>query len=359
VLAGWKRDAALAAVVAACVLGSTLMQDSFDGGIQLNAFGVVLIVLSGGILAFHRRFPVLVAVGTFIGAGIYYPFVGASGPILVTFIIALYFVAASGRVVTAVVLAAVCMTVIAVGEVLSPKRHLDNIALFMLVGWMVAMVALGSVRNSRLAFADEASKRATTEERLRIARELHDVLAHNISLINVQASAALHRKGQSDEALAAIKQASKEALREVRATLGVLRAVDELAPTKPPGLHQLPELVERTRATGLDVALEMTADGEPRVLPPEVDLTAYRIIQEALTNVTRHASARSVHVRITYGDKDMSVQVNDDGNGGALVAGNGIRGMTERAQAIGGSLIVRSDGHGVRVAASLPLGASE
>jgi signal transduction histidine kinase len=178
------------------------------------------------------------------------------------------------------------------------------------------------------------------------------VLAHNISLINVQASAALHRRDGSFEALEAIKQASKEALTEVRTTLGVLRAVDEQAPTKPPGLHQLPELVDRTRAAGLAV----TVDGEPRALPPEVDLAAYRIIQEALTNVTRHAAAKSVEVRITYGDKEMSVQVNDDGRGGNLFAGNGIRGMTERAHAVGGTLTVTGTSDGVRVAASLPMG---
>lgn len=343
----------IATVVALAVLGSTLLQDRVDGGPQLDALGIALILLAGAVLALGQRYPVLVAVVTFVGCGIYYPFVGASGPILVTFIIALYYVSASGRVLVSGVFAGVCMAVIIVGEILSPVRHVDNIALFMLAGWMVAMVALGVVRNSRRAYADEASKRATTEERLRIARELHDVLAHNISLINVQASAALHRKNQSEEALEAIKQASKDALREVRATLGVLRAVDEEAPTRPPGLHQLPDLVSRTRQAGLDV----TVDGEPRPLPPEVDLTAYRIIQEALTNVTRHASARSVHVRITYGDKDMSVQVNDDGRGGNLVPGNGIRGMTERARAIGGSLTVSGDDQGVRVAASLPLGA--
>jgi signal transduction histidine kinase len=352
---GWKRDAVLAAVTGLGVLVSTLAQDRVEGGVQLDLLGGVLILVTGGMLALRRLFPVWVAIGTLLGCAIYYPFVGASGPILVTFVVALYFLAASGRVVVAVALAAITMAAIAVGEVLSPIRHVDNVAMFMLVGWLVAVIALGAVGNSRRAYADEASKRATTEERLRIARELHDVLAHNISLINVQANAALHRKNQAEPELEAIKQASKDALREVRATLGVLRAVDEPAPTKPPGLSQLPDLVRRTRDTGLEV----TVDGEPRALPPAVDLAAYRIIQEALTNVTRHASARSVHVRISHDDKDLSVQVNDDGRGGSLVAGNGIRGMTERARALGGSLTVQGSGEGVRVAASLPLGAKE
>jgi signal transduction histidine kinase len=351
-LIGVRRDALIAAAVAVAVLVSTLVQDDVDNAGELNAPGIAVILLCGGMLAFARRYPVVVAVGTFVGCGLYYPFVGAGGPILVTFILALYFVAASGRMVVAGVIGAVAMVVIVIGEVLGPRRHVDNIALFMLVGWIVAMIALGAVGNSRRAVAEEASRRATSDERLRIARELHDVLAHNISLINVQASAALHRRDGSFEALEAIKQASKEALTEVRTTLGVLRAVDEQAPTKPPGLHQLPELVDRTRAAGL----AMTVDGEPRALPPEVDLAAYRIIQEALTNVTRHAAANSVHVRITYGDKEMSVQVSDDGRGGSLVAGNGIRGMTERAHAVGGTLTVTGTSDGVRVAASLPMG---
>jgi signal transduction histidine kinase len=346
------RDVVWAAVVAVAVLVSTIVQDKVQGGVQLDFFGAVLILLTGGILAFRSRFPVWVAVGTLLGCAVYYPFVGASGPILATFVVGLYGAAAAGRIVIAVGLAALTMGAIGVGEIFSPIRHVDDIALFMLAGWLVAVIALGTAQHTRRAYVAEAEKRATGEERLRIARELHDVLAHNISLINVQASAALHRKDGGEEALQAIKGASKEALRELRATLGVLRQVDEQAPTAPPGLHQLGELVERTRATGLKV----TVDGEPRALPPEVDLAAYRIIQEALTNVSRHARAREVKVRIQYSDKDISVQVNDDGGGGNLVAGNGIRGMTERAQAIGGSLTVRGGADGVLVDARLPIG---
>jgi signal transduction histidine kinase len=346
---GWTRDVLFAALVLAGVLGLTIAQS----GVEL--IGVVAIGLTCATLVFRRRFPVTVTIATIIGCGLYYPFVGSAGPLLATFVLALYSVAAAGRLVTASVIAVVVMAAIVVAEVFSPRRHVDDIAMFMLVGWLVAVIALGAARHSRIAFVAEAEKRATGEERLRIARELHDVLAHNISLINVQASAALHRKNGETEALEAIKHASKDALKELRATLGVLRQVDEQAPTKPPGLQQLGVLVERTRATGIKV----NVDGEPRPLPPDVDLAAYRIIQEALTNVTRHASAREVHVRIHYGDKDMRVQVDDDGRGGEVKAGNGIRGMTERAQAVGGDLSVHSDGSGVRVAARLPIGAAE
>jgi signal transduction histidine kinase len=346
----WTRDALLAGLVAAGVLVSTLVRGSSGG---LTVAGAVLIVLTSGVLVLRRHFPLAVAIATLIGCSIYYPFVGDSGPLLAAFVIALYTLAAAGRMVTSVVLAVIAMAGIVVGEVFSPRRHVDDVAMFMLVGWLVAVIALGAVRNSRRALVLEAEKRAASEERLRIARELHDVLAHNISLINVQASAALHRKGNETEALEAIKGASKDALQELRATLGVLRLVDEAAPTQPPGLHQLGSLIERTRAAGINVRL----DGELRPLPPEVDLAAYRIIQEALTNVTRHAGAREAYVRIHYGDEDVRVQVDDDGHGGKVTAGNGIRGMTERAEAVGGSLTVQSRTSGFSVAARLPIGA--
>ncbi|MEV4317305.1 sensor histidine kinase [Actinocrispum sp. NPDC049592] len=348
------RDVLVAALVAFGVLASTFLQDQVQGGVQLDWAGALLIVVTGGLLAFRRRFPVWVGVGTLIGCGIYYPFVGASGPMLATFVIALYFVAAAGKMIAAIVLSVVAMVAIVLGEMASTVRHVDNVAMFMLVGWLVAMIALGAVSNGRRAYAAEASQRATTEERLRIARELHDVLAHNISLINVQASAALHRKDQSEPALEAIKQASKDALRELRGTLGVLRQVDEPAPTRPPGLNQLADLVERTRATGLDV----TVDGEVRQLPSEVDLVAYRIIQEALTNITRHAAAHTARIHLVYNVDTVCIQIVDDGRGGKVVAGNGIRGMTERARSVGGTLSVDSGPDGVSVAATLPLGAS-
>ncbi|MCE7011401.1 sensor histidine kinase [Kibdelosporangium philippinense] len=349
-MAEWTKDTLWAGAVLAGVLVLTIVQ-----GPPLEWTGTVAITLTCGLLVFRRKYPVWVTVGTIIGCGIYYPFVGSAGPLLAVYVIALYSVAAVGKIVVAVSFATVSMAAIVVGEIYSPIRHVDNIALFMLVGWLVAVIALGAVRSSRRALVSEAEKRAAGDERLRIARELHDVLAHNISLINVQASAALHRGNQETEALEAVKQASKQALKELRATLGVLRHVDEQAPTAPPGLSQLHDLVERTRATGLQV----TVDGEPRPLPPEVDLAAYRIIQEALTNVTRHASARAVNVRIHYGDKDMRVQVDDDGRGGKVLAGNGIRGMTERARSLGGDLSVHSGTGGVRLEARLPMGASE
>jgi signal transduction histidine kinase len=197
---------------------------------------------------------------------------------------------------------------------------------------------------------------------MRIARELHDVLAHNISLINVQAGVALHlmddQPGQSRSALVAIKQASNDALGELRSVLDVLRLGDERPPRSPaPGLANLRSLVAGAGATGLEVRTRV--EGTPRPVPAGVDLAAFRIVQEALTNVTRHAGPASATVLLGYGGDDLTVQVDDDGRGPAATGsdGNGIRGMRERVAALGGELAAGPrPGGGFRVLARLPLG---
>jgi signal transduction histidine kinase len=209
----------------------------------------------------------------------------------------------------------------------------------------------------------EQEKRQASEERLRIARELHDVLGHHLSLINVQAGVGLHlmdtRPEQAREALTAIKSASAEALREVRSVLGVLRPEEEAAPRAPaPSLARLDDL---TADAGLPV--RTVVEGEPRPLPAEVDRAAYRIVQEALTNVRRHAGAEAAAVvTIGYGDDEVTVRVADDGVGGPAVpeAGNGIAGMRARAAALGGTLLAGpADAGGFTVAATLPLAAGD
>jgi signal transduction histidine kinase len=205
----------------------------------------------------------------------------------------------------------------------------------------------------------EQEKRQASEERLRIARELHDVLGHHLSLINVQAGVGLHlmdtRPEQAREALTAIKSASAEALREVRSVLGVLRPEEEAAPRAPaPSLARLDDL---TADAGLPV--RTVVEGEPRPLPAEVDRAAYRIVQEALTNVRRHAGAAAAAVvTIGYGAGEVTVRVADDGVGGPAVpeVGNGIAGMRARAAALGGTLAAGpAEGGGFTVAAALPL----
>jgi signal transduction histidine kinase len=198
---------------------------------------------------------------------------------------------------------------------------------------------------------------------LRIARELHDVLAHNISLINVQAGVALHlideRPEQARGALSAIKDASKEALGELRSVLDVLRQTDERPPRSPTaGLARLDELVSRATAAGLEVRTEV--DGSPRPLAAGVDLAAFRIVQEALTNVARHAGPATAIVRLAYGERELTLQVDDDGRGRPADAtpagGSGIAGMRERAIALAGTLDAAArPGGGFQVRARLPL----
>jgi signal transduction histidine kinase len=223
------------------------------------------------------------------------------------------------------------------------------------------------VRRERAAEAvrikQEETRRRASEERLRIARDLHDALGHHLSLINVQSGVALHLNQELPEqartSLAAIKQASKEALGELRSVLSILRQVDENAPRAPaPSVARLDALVSRAAAAGLEVHTEIS--GTPRTLPTGVDLAAFRIIQEALTNVTRHAGKATATIRVGYGERDLTVQVEDDGNGSgqgsASGGGNGIPGMRERASALGGELEAGPrPGGGFEVRARLPL----
>jgi signal transduction histidine kinase len=214
---------------------------------------------------------------------------------------------------------------------------------------------------------EEVARRRAVEERLRIARELHDVLAHSISLINVQSGVALHlieeQPQQARIALAAINEASAEALREVRSVLSVLRGTGEEPPPRAPtaGLARLDELVSGASAAGITVALEVHGDQRP--LPASVDLAAFRIVQESLTNVVRHAGAGAATVQLTYAERELELQIDDDGRGAVahrprgIGTGNGIAGMRERATALGGELDAGAgEAGGFRVRARLPLG---
>ena len=257
-----------------------------------------------------------------------------------------------------------------------------------LAAWLLVLGSVAELVRARLeraterqaARAEEARRRAS-EERLRIARELHDVLAHNISLINVRAGVALHLVDERPDAidpdqvrpaLAAIKDASKDALGELRSVLDVLRQGEATAPLAPTaGLADLDALVERARGTGLDVRVErVDVDGRAldgatvlAGLPAGVDLAAFRIVQEALTNVVRHARAASATVRVERTPDALEVRVDDDGVGAHVGTGvtpddggRGLIGMRERAAALGGTADAGPrPGRGFRVRARLPL----
>jgi signal transduction histidine kinase len=205
---------------------------------------------------------------------------------------------------------------------------------------------------------DEAASRKAMEERLRIARELHDSLTHSISVIQVQAGVAEHLARKRGEevppALMAIQEAGADASRELRATLSVLRSVQNGDGS---GLGQLDSLVARARAAGLPVTVTIT--GAERPLPPDVDQAAYRIVQEALTNVSRHAGQACASVRLQYSPDALTVQVDDDGKADRsrpTGPGLGLIGMRERVSALGGHLHAGpGEGGGFRVRAKLPV----
>ncbi|MCX5366934.1 sensor histidine kinase [Streptomyces sp. NBC_00124] len=358
---GPRADLALAAVV--------LMLAGVAEGQRLGAnWGATTSVLVSWLLAvavcaalpMRRRHAVAVGWFTVLGTGVYYLLSTVDGPLVVIPIAALYALAAQGRIQTSVAMAAVMVIGVGAGT-LAGTGDVNGTAVFMLTGWLVAVVALGAMRHGRVAYAEEAARLRATQERLRIARELHDVIGHNMSMIHVQASSALHRlhkdPAQAQEALAAIKQGSKEGLQELRATLGVLRQVDEEAPTAPsPGLSRIDDLVASAARAGLEVRIEQ--DGTLTGLPAAVDLAAYRIVQESLTNAVKHSGARHVVIRLHGGDRELTLSVQDDGQGVARAGqtgGSGIAGMKERARALGGTLSVeRGSAGGFVVCGQLP-----
>jgi signal transduction histidine kinase len=362
-----RADLLLGAVVGVVVWVATVFH---AGGLHLaDLKAYAMLTVGAASLTVLRRFPVISVMVAGVSTAFYYIGPFPDGPEMITFAIASYLAAANGRRFAAYLGTAAALAIFATAElVIGPA----NIARFVMVlAWALVVLCAGELTRYHRAYiaesrrrADEAERmreeelrRRATEERLRIARELHDVLAHKISLINVQAGAALHRHEpeQAYAALSAIKDASKETLRELRTTLGVLRQVDEAQPLAPaPSLDNLGELIEQTRNAGLPVRLTVSGDRLP--LPAPVDLAAYRIVQEALTNAVRHAGSATATVLVSYAPDQVTVEVGDDGRGSGAPEGNGIRGMRERAATVGGTLAARPrPGGGFLVRASLPL----
>jgi signal transduction histidine kinase len=220
--------------------------------------------------------------------------------------------------------------------------------------------ALGEATRNRHVAIEEEARRAVSEEQARIARELHDVIAHSVSVMVVQAAAAddvfESQPEQARAALRSIESSGREAMGELRRLLAAVKAGEpESGPQ--PGLDGLDELAERIRAGGLGV--EIHREGRPEALAPGVDLSAYRIVQEALTNTLRHAQASRAEVFVRFGADGLELIVEDDGVGakanGTGEGGHGIVGMRERAALIGGTLEAAPVPGGFRVHAWLPL----
>jgi signal transduction histidine kinase len=368
---GRPTDLAVALLVGVLQLGITTLAARHQPGAQpLDPLGYLLLAAGPVALLWRRRSPTWVLAAVMAACVLYFALGYPYGPGWLALIVAFWTAVTRGARrfawATALVGLAAYFALAALLDRGAPVASVPTVVAHL--GWLLVVLAAAEVamasRQRRLAAertrAEEARRRAG-EERMRIARELHDVLAHNISLINVQAGVALHlmdeQPGQSRTALVAIKQASNDALGELRSVLDVLRQGDEAPPRSPAsGLAHLESLVAGAEATGLRVTTRV--EGTPRPLPAGTDLAAFRIVQESLTNVTRHAGPASATVRIAYGEGDLTVQVDDDGRGPPATdgSGNGIRGMRERVVALGGELTTGPrPGGGFRVQARLPL----
>ncbi|MGC9665662.1 sensor histidine kinase [Planosporangium sp. 12N6] len=369
---------------------------------HLPAVGYALLLAGPAALLVRRRRRAVALVGAVAATTAYFTLGYPAGPAFLAGFVAVIGALRTGhRRLTWVAVTAAYLTYALLGLWWQAAAHPSPGRLVTVGAWLLVAFAVGEaarVRTDHLrelararaererALADqeqarlEHRRRQASEERLRIARELHDVLGHHLSLINVQAGVGLHlmddRPEQARAALAAIKQASAEALREVRSVLGALRLDDESAPRTPaPGLSGtgdsdastgLRALVADVTAAGLPVRLHV--DGPAGTLPAEVDRAAYRVVQEALTNVRRHAGTdAAAEVRVGYGRDELVITVTDDGAGAtdgasvdgpvAFSAGTGIVGMRQRVEALGGEFRAGPrPGVGFEVYARFPLG---
>jgi signal transduction histidine kinase len=388
------RDAVLALVATAVLMAGTLAesnpksisdQDLFHGHqVPHPGAAVLLVAVACLALAWRHRAPVTVLVVSAAAVSLYSLLGYVNGSALIAPVLALYAVAAAvsfrRAVIAAVATLAVLLTVTAANN---PFGHISGGGFDLIPGMVVAAFFAGIAVANRRAYAasiqdraEQDARRRVDEERLRIARELHDVVAHTMATINVQAGVAAHvlstRPEAAAESLQAIKAASKEGLRELRAILNVLRQADEADPTQPvPRIAQLETLIAGTRQAGL--ATTLTVTGEPIPLPAAVDLAAYRIVQESLTNAIRHAGPAAAAISLSYHDGELRIDVTDTGRGqladgaaknGAAArdeaaagdGGHGLAGMRERAAAVGGTVESGpGPGGGWRVAARLPL----
>lgn len=326
-------------------------------GPGLVLLGLVLAVAQGAALRWRRRYPELVmAVALAGGLGVWVLAPDVVLPLAGLFAIGSLAAARPPRV-SLVGLAALIA--------LSAANFFTTTAedTVFTMGLAVGAWALGEAARNRRAAIEEEARRAASEEKAYLARELHDVIAHSVSVIVVQAAAADdvfdERPDQARQALRSIERSGREAMTELRRLLTAVRPETGSPPAGPqPGLGRVEELAEPLRAAGLDVGVRR--EGQPASVPAGVDLSAYRIVQEALTNTLRHAGARQAQVTLRYGADAVELEVRDDGNGaaaaGSSASGQGLMGMRERAMLLGGTFEagpVREGGY--RVRARLPL----
>ncbi|HWM04759.1 MAG TPA: histidine kinase [Actinophytocola sp.] len=363
-----RRDLALAALTAGVVLVVTRIHaDALDR--PLNGFGYLLLAVAALALAWRRLHPMTVLAVTLVLVLPGYALGPVRGPAMIVVAIAVYTVATRTRWPTATGLGVVLVGVWAGAEAVGGRLGRDAmsvdqllwVALFVAVG--VAVGATRRARAARTAHDVEQRRLGVERERLRMAREVHDVVSHSLAVINLQAGVAAHvaarRPEQAVAALREIRETSRAALTDLRATLAVLREPDGSELPEPPGtiepagLHRLAEVVRAGEAAGLQVTLR----GEAGPLPEPVDVAAFRIVQEAVTNVIRHArDARHLTIDLCHRRGLLRLRVADDGRTPAAPdPRHGLRGMAERATALGGSAAAGPGGPGFLVEAEIPV----
>jgi signal transduction histidine kinase len=372
----WWTDSLLALFLTVVSVGTVVAGSRHKGHVSVDVLDVILVPLTTLPIALRRIRPLGVLTVT-VSAETLLLLFSSRVQVPLGVIVALYTVASRCERPVAIRAAEWVALPITVGVIvntgLHPERIIPKLALFA-IAWVLgdnirtrrAYLAELEARAARLERErEERDERAVAGERNRIARELHDVIAHNVSVMVVQASAGEEvfdtDPSRARESLAAVASTGRAALTELRRLLGVIRSEegeDTPAYAPQPGLEYLDELVGQVRETGL--AVDVTVLGEPRELPEGVGLCAYRIVQEALTNTLKHADATRAQVSLRYVADALELQVLDDGRGAAPVngdgSGHGLIGMRERVALFGGELSARSrPDHGYEVIARIPL----
>jgi signal transduction histidine kinase len=364
-------DAALAGILAAAgVVGTLGAGERFgNGGLptgfpdaKVDALALGLVLTAALALVARRRLPRLTLAVVTLATSAYLVLQYPYGPILLSFLVAVYTVARHLPIRPAATATAAALPLLLLHVLIDGGPGLPGLVPGS--AWAVVPFAVGSTlrlsRENAERTRAELARQYADAERLRVAQEVHDVVGHGLSAITMQAEIALHllpsRPEQAGVALAAISRTSREALDELRVTLGVVRGAESRAPM--PGLARLSDLAARISDSGVPVKIETT--GQPRALPAPADLAAYRVVQEALTNVLCHAKTASAVVRLGYEPGVVTVRVTDTGpvppagQMGEIVEGHGLAGMRERVTALGGTVSAGRHGNGFRVTASLP-----
>ncbi|GAB3226209.1 histidine kinase [Glycomyces halotolerans] len=359
---GRRMDLAIAGVTLALSLLSGLFKTLDGASMPLYAWPL----LAAGPLALlawrgYPRAVMLVAVAALVGTA----HVGLGPGVAVASLFAIAFSMYSGHRRLTIGLVLVVSAFTAVGNLQAAGWQLTADAIeptMLVVGWLHVAMMGGEGRRQRDAYMEEAERtkqqelrRKAADERVRIARELHDSLTHSISVIRVQAGVAVHlarkRGEQPLEALLAVDEAAKDATRELQETLTMLRGDEG------PRLGRVGDLLDRYQGLGFEIDLNCPECGSLD-LDPEVDHAAYRIVQEALTNAVRHSDGDRIEVAITRDADALDIAVADNGSPGPAEPGRGLIGMRERVDSLGGSLTVGPDLHGFTVRARLPVRAA-